>query len=146
MRRLWTEPLVTFKGRWHTLDRIAIAPRPSRPIPIWLGTHASERLMRRVARLADGWMPLLPVSRAQEVIPQLHAMLEAEGRDPATFGLQVNVEIERDEPKALTSAAKTWQSLGATHIGVRSRYKDIAPMAALQNAVEIKNHLEAELG
>ena len=146
LRRLWTQPLVTFKGRWHTLDRVAIAPRPSRPIPIWLGTGATDRLMRRVARLADGWMPLLPVSRAPEVISRLHALLAAEGRDPATFGLQVNIEIERGEPADWLSAAKTWQSLGATHLGVRSRYRDITPTAALENAIETKRRLEAELG
>jgi len=146
LRRLWTQPLVTFKGRWHTLDRVAIAPRPPRPIPIWLGTGATDRLMRRVARLADGWMPLLPVSRAPEVIPRLHALLAAEGRDPATFGLQVNIEIERGEPADWLSAAKTWQSLGATHLGVRSRYRDITPTAALENAIETKRLLEAELG
>ncbi len=146
LRLLWTQPLVTFKSRWHTLDRVAIAPRPSRPVPIWLGTGATDRLMRRVARLADGWMPMLPVSRAPEVISKLHAMLEDEGRDPASFGLQVNVEIERGEPKELAAAARTWQSLGATHLGVRSRYKGIAPMVALKNAAETKKRIEDGLG
>jgi probable F420-dependent oxidoreductase len=146
LRLLWTQPLVTFKSRWHTLDRVAIAPRPSRPVPIWLGTGATDRLMRRVARLADGWMPMLPVSRAPEVLSKLHAMLEDEGRDPASFGLQVNVEIERGEPKELAAAARTWQSLGATHLGVRSRYKGIAPMVALKNAAETKKRIEDGLG
>ncbi len=146
MRRLWSEPLVTFRGRWHTLDRVAIAPRPSQPVPIWLGTGTADRLMRRVARLADGWMPLLPIARAPEIIPKLHTLLEAEGRDPATFGLQVNIEIERNAPAELVAAAKTWQSLGATHLGVRSRYRGISPMAGLQNAIETKRMLADVLG
>lgn len=146
LRLLWTQPLVSFEGRFHTLDRIAIAPRPPRPIPIWLGTGTSERLMRRVARLADGWMPLLPVQRAPEVIAQLRAMLEAEGRDPASFGLQANVEIERGDAQEQVKAARTWQSLGATHLGVRSRYRGITPMEGLRNAIETRKRLEAELG
>jgi probable F420-dependent oxidoreductase len=146
MRLLWTQPLVTFEGRWHHLDRIAIAPRPPQPVPVWLGTGATEPLMRRVARLADGWMPMLPVSRAPEVISRLRTMLEDEGRDPAAFGLQVNIELERGGPKDWVSAAKTWQSLGATHLGIRSRYQGIAPMQGLQNAIEARKLIEAELG
>jgi probable F420-dependent oxidoreductase len=54
IRKLWTEPLVSFEGRWHKLDRVAISPRPQRPIPIWIGSGTSDQLIRRVARLADG--------------------------------------------------------------------------------------------
>jgi probable F420-dependent oxidoreductase len=146
MRLLWTQPLVSFEGRWHHLDRIAIAPRPPQPVPVWLGTGATEPLMRRVARLADGWMPMLPVSRGPEVIGRLRTMLDEEGRDPAAFGLQVNIEIERGEPKDWISAAKTWQSLGLTHLGLRSRYQGISPMQGLQNAIEARKLIEAELG
>ena len=145
MRMLWTQPLVSFQGRWHHLDRIAIAPRPAQPVPVWLGTGTTERLMRRVAHLADGWMPMLPVARGPEVIGRLRAMLEAEGRDPAAFGLQVNIEVERGEPKDWVSAARTWQSLGATHLGIRSRYQGIAPMHGLRSAVEARKLIEAEL-
>ena len=36
MRRLWTEDLVTFNGRFHTLESVNIVPPPvQRPIPIW---------------------------------------------------------------------------------------------------------------
>ena len=39
MRRLWTEPLVTFHGRWHHLDRVGINPLPvQQPIPLWIGS------------------------------------------------------------------------------------------------------------
>jgi alkanesulfonate monooxygenase SsuD/methylene tetrahydromethanopterin reductase-like flavin-dependent oxidoreductase (luciferase family) len=33
-----------------------LQPRPSRPIPIWIGSWGSEAGLRRVARLADGWL------------------------------------------------------------------------------------------
>src|SRR6266540_265522 len=34
LRRLWTEELVTFDGRWHHLDRVGLNPTPAqRPIP-----------------------------------------------------------------------------------------------------------------
>jgi probable F420-dependent oxidoreductase len=37
LRRLWTEPVVDFSGRFDRIDRAAITPKPTRPIPIWLG-------------------------------------------------------------------------------------------------------------
>src|SRR5438270_13886026 len=38
MRKLWTEDVITFEGRFHTVDRAGILPRPvQRPIPIWMG-------------------------------------------------------------------------------------------------------------
>jgi len=37
LRRLWTEPVVDFTGRWDQVDAAGINPRPARSIPIWLG-------------------------------------------------------------------------------------------------------------
>ena len=59
MRRLLTEPVVTFDGRFHQLDRVGINPLPDRHIPIWLGTRGGDAALRRVVRTADGWMPLI---------------------------------------------------------------------------------------
>src|SRR5262245_43758423 len=92
LRRLWTEPLVSFQGRWHALDRIAITPRPRRPLPIWIGGGSDDRLLRRVARLADGWMPLLPPTvDAANAVARLRTFLGEQGRDFASFGLDVRI-------------------------------------------------------
>src|SRR6266403_1049611 len=41
MRKLWTEPVVTFKGSYHHLDRAGINPLPvQRPIPVCIGGPA----------------------------------------------------------------------------------------------------------
>src|SRR6266550_7850766 len=38
LRRLWTEPVVDFDGRWHRIPAAGINPLPvQRPIPIWIG-------------------------------------------------------------------------------------------------------------
>ena len=37
IRKLWSEPLVTFAGQWHTITDAGINPRPDRRIPIWFG-------------------------------------------------------------------------------------------------------------
>ncbi|MCW5883269.1 MAG: LLM class F420-dependent oxidoreductase, partial [Anaerolineae bacterium] len=59
MRRLWVEDFVTFEGRFHTMTDVNILPPPvQRPIPIWFG-GSHEAVIKRCARLGDGWMPIL---------------------------------------------------------------------------------------
>src|SRR5712672_911373 len=50
LRRLFTEPVVDFSGRFDRIDRAALVPRPARSIPIWLG-GGSEKAHDRAARL-----------------------------------------------------------------------------------------------
>ncbi len=59
MRRLWTEPEVTFHGRHFRLDGVRLGLRPvqSSGIPLWLAGGVDNAL-RRVLRLGDGWFPL----------------------------------------------------------------------------------------
>ena len=58
LRALWTQPVVTFNGRWHQIEEAGINPLPiQRPIPIWFGGSA-DTVLKRVARLGDGWLPL----------------------------------------------------------------------------------------
>ena len=58
MRRLWTEPSVTFNGRHFQLQDISLGLRPSQTsgIPIWIA-GAVDNAQRRVLRLGDGWFP-----------------------------------------------------------------------------------------
>ena len=84
LRQLWTQPLVDFHGRWHTIPDAGINPLPvQRPIPIWFGGQ-SEPAIRRTARLGDGWMPLY--ASAEEARPGLDLLercLQEAGRDRA---------------------------------------------------------------
>jgi len=55
LRRLFTEPVVDFSGRFDRIDRAALVPKPAHHIPIWLG-GSSEAAYNRAARLADGFI------------------------------------------------------------------------------------------
>ena len=47
MQALWSQPHVTFKGRYHTIEDAGINPRPaSGRIPVWFGGHAEATLHR----------------------------------------------------------------------------------------------------
>src|SRR5881227_36065 len=43
MRKLWTEPSVTFNGKYHTVTGAGLAPLPvQRPIPVWFGAASAR--------------------------------------------------------------------------------------------------------
>ncbi len=44
LRKLWSEPLVTFQGQFDHIDRACINPRPTRRIPIWFGGFSEAGL------------------------------------------------------------------------------------------------------
>ncbi len=89
MRLLWTEPVVEFQGQFHDLSGVGIKPRPTRPIPVMLGTGGSDAVLRRVVRIADGWMPLLvpglDAISYRSAVARLHQLCEEADRDPATL-------------------------------------------------------------
>jgi probable F420-dependent oxidoreductase len=78
MRRLWTQELVTFEGQWHRVPDAGIQPLPiQRPIPIWMGGD-SDVVIRRAARLADGWITLpsfRPGAAAQQTVDRIHGLV-----------------------------------------------------------------------
>jgi alkanesulfonate monooxygenase SsuD/methylene tetrahydromethanopterin reductase-like flavin-dependent oxidoreductase (luciferase family) len=59
MRRLWTEPEVTFQGRYFQVQSVRLGLRPvQRPgVPLWLA-GSTDNAFRRVLRLGDGWLPI----------------------------------------------------------------------------------------
>jgi probable F420-dependent oxidoreductase len=95
LRALWSEPVVTFKGRWHTVEDAGLNPLPvQRPIPIWIGGY-SEVTLRRTARLADGYFPAgKPADdQVRAAIEQLYSYLREAGRDVASFGLEARLSL-----------------------------------------------------
>ena len=124
LRRLWSEELVTFDGRWHHLDRIGLNPMPvQRPIPIWMGSFLGavvEQVIERIARLADGWFPQFPPGdELAAVLDRLRGYAIAAGRDPASIGIEGGIAVRRDDdPQRWVDRASAFRALGATHLRV----------------------------
>ena len=130
LRRLWTEPLVTFDGKWDRITDAGINPLPKqRPIPIWIGGHR-DVAVRRAARLADGWLPLFPPDeRGAAKVATFKQYVADAGRDMADVGLEswINVGNYDDGFGALCLSEESWhqwtsgwKELGATHISVNT--------------------------
>ena len=147
LRKLWTEPLVSFQGRWHALNRVAIAPLPTQPIPIWIGGGLGAATLRRVARLGDGWMPMGLGNDPAQTVAEMHRYLAEAGREPSSLGLQGGIGTTGG-PQDWVTAAKRWQAAGATHLSVMISDQGPGPgaMQRLDRAIEVRRVVRDELG
>ena len=121
MRRLWAEPLVDFKGKWHTIPDAGINPLPvQRSIPIWFGGF-SERALRRMAKMADGWMLLhASAAEAKKDLDLVAGFLEEAGRSPNEFGMEARISYGVGDPKSWETSLRDWQAAGATHLSINT--------------------------
>lgn len=88
LAHLFGEGPSTWEGRHFRLEGAYNRPRPvqePRP-PIWVGGKGGPRLLRLVARLADGWNTVWSWSPEAygERVEALREACEREGRDPGT--------------------------------------------------------------
>ena len=82
MRRLWTEPVVDFSGKWVKFATCRLDPKPvQKPhVPIIVGGYAAPAL-RRAARFGAGWYGFnLDPARTRKMIERLDETLEKAGR------------------------------------------------------------------
>ncbi len=141
MRKFWADPVVTFEGKYQKINGLGLN-RPPLDIPVWIGSGTDDRLLRRVARLADGW---LPTGDTAEAMTRLRPMLEQEGRNPADLKLQGRVVATPEGPSAWVEAGKAQAAIGVTHISLGAA-PGTPPAQALQTLIEAKRVLSEELG
>jgi probable F420-dependent oxidoreductase len=133
LRRLWSGELVSFTGRFHNLQDVSIVPPPvQRPIPIWFG-GSSDAVIRRAARLGDGWMPILaPDTQAEQKLGLLRNELTSSGRDPDKFGIEAWLRMHSADPQGWATAADGWRRLGAGMVMLYPMYR----MTSLDDHIE----------
>ena len=120
LRGLFSGKAGSHEGAFYRFDDVKIEPAPiQQPCPIWIASNptgltwkggasasqaAVERGLRRVARLADGWMTnKLSPDEFRTQWATVAAMAREEGRDPARLGsaLYHNININEDRAAAL---------------------------------------------
>jgi len=89
VRACWTEERVTHEGRYFKYEGLRVEPKPKQQPPdVWLGGIAPSEL-KRVGRLADGWLPSFvtpaDAERGREVIERI-ALEHERAIDPEHFG------------------------------------------------------------
>jgi probable F420-dependent oxidoreductase len=117
LRRLFTEPVVDFSGRFHRVERASLMPKPARSIPIWLGGHG-EVAFERAARLADGFIFFGGKSaQTVEAWKRLRDRVGNLGRSVDEFGADW-VVLSRGGMDELMSEIDAWREAGGTHVSV----------------------------
>jgi probable F420-dependent oxidoreductase len=135
LRRLWTEDLVTFEGRYHTIIQASIKPRPAQTIPIWMGGMA-EPVLRRAGRLADGWLPQFqPSPEGAELLERLRGYVREAGRSVEDFGVEGRVSVANTPEDRWAEVVQGWRDLGATHLAVNTMGAGLASPQAHVEAI-----------
>jgi probable F420-dependent oxidoreductase len=129
LRALWTQEVVDFHGKWHHISHAGLNPLPvQRPIPIWLGVGSSQAqrppdvALRRVARLADGWCPNIPLNEeGQAIVERVHDYAKEAGRDPKMLPLEGRVRLGGNTLDDWARQTQAWKNMGATHLIAEAR-------------------------
>jgi alkanesulfonate monooxygenase SsuD/methylene tetrahydromethanopterin reductase-like flavin-dependent oxidoreductase (luciferase family) len=147
LRRLWTEEGVKFDGRFTSLDDVTVLPRPFQTtVPLYLSAdplpgESAERRLRRVARLADGWVTTRKSFTATaDNWRALSGYLREEGRDPESFPVVAwhNVNVNPDRSEALDETRRFCK----VYHGALFSEKALGLMAALGSVDQVVEHLE----
>lgn len=128
LREFWTNDVVGFDGKYHKVDHAGVNPLPvQRPIPIWMGAGAranpvpTDRVLRRVASLADGWFPQMqPGDDAKFTVERLQTFLSEVGRESSSMGMEPRINLADGNPEIWQAHADAWQSMGATHVSINT--------------------------
>jgi probable F420-dependent oxidoreductase len=116
LRRLFTEPVVDFSGRFDRVDRASLVPKPARPIPIWLG-GSGEAAFDRAARLADGFIFFGGgIDHAVDAWKRLRDRVAGLGRSVKNFGGDY-VSLSRSVGDLMAEIG-AWREAGGTHVSV----------------------------
>lgn len=129
---------ITYAGTWQQVRDAAILPAPIRPrLPVLVAAKG-ERMVRLTVEHADLWQTAwfgLPDERYHGRHADLLAACATAGRDPATLGVTVGIDIDEAatgpgslpiEAGAIVEALGAWQDLGVDHVqlGIRPATAD----------------------
>jgi len=125
MRLLWSREIVSYKGQFHTIVEAGLNPLPiRRSIPVWMGGSA-DTLLRRTARMGDGWFPQGPPDdKMREAVERLRGYIREAGRDPSAVGIEARVNASAGNLDEWIRQTEGWRTLGgdwgATHISLNT--------------------------
>jgi probable F420-dependent oxidoreductase len=147
IKALWTQPSVTYRGRFYQLEGGTMVPKPLQlpHPPIWMGVGHPDAV-RRTASIADGWMGSggSSIEAFGRSVPVLRAALAAAGRDPDLFPISKRIFTAVDErPEVARAELHRWftevyhnpagtdaSGIHGTPEQVRARLEDVIALGA----------------
>ena len=121
LRRMFTEDVFDFDGRYYTLTGTRNEPKPiQRPGPPVLVGGTGTRLLRLVAEQADIWNIPGPPHASREFIAARSRVLDQHcagiGRDPAEITRSVQLVTTAEDPAGLRATVTGLIGAGFSHI------------------------------
>jgi probable F420-dependent oxidoreductase len=125
LRALWSQEVVDFNGRWHRIDRAGLNPLPvQRPIPVWMGggwdrqkRTVIEPVLRRIARIADGWLTHLPANAdGRAGMETFRRFVQDAGRDPVRVPVEGRLPAAKSGPEEWKHGIETFRQIGVTGV------------------------------
>jgi len=138
LRRLWSEPVVSFDGAFHQIDRAGIAPLPKREIPVWFGGYGPTAL-RRSARHGAGHLFGHLSPSIIESTGRLRDRVLEYGRSLDDVGIEAITDIATG-PDRWAETAVAWQRAGGTHLSIRTARTTGVPDSGCRS---VDDHLRA---
>ncbi len=116
LQQLWTKKKVDFSGDYHHLQDTGINLLPvQQPIPIWIGGTA-DVVLRRAARMAEGWIADESISGELEMIlNKVWEYLDEYGRDKQVFRVIKYLQTGRVPRSEWRKCINAWEKMGVTH-------------------------------
>ncbi|MBB5916447.1 putative F420-dependent oxidoreductase [Nocardia transvalensis] len=119
MRALWTEPTVTFDGRFWQLEQAKMEPKPfQKPAPpVWFG-GGHPNALRRAVRLGDGFFGAgsSTTEKFADQVRTVRSLLDEAGRDPGGFRIakRIYIAVDDNPDRARTRIAQSLEKLYGT--------------------------------
>lgn len=109
VKALLEQEQVSFSGKFHRYEGPGIDPRPTKPVPLWIGGN-TPAAFRRTARLGDGWLgSMVGPDAAGSARRQIEAGLGETGRsiEPDHYGMTLMLRLgSPDDPATAKAMAR----------------------------------------
>ncbi|MDA4129314.1 MAG: LLM class flavin-dependent oxidoreductase [Thaumarchaeota archaeon] len=115
IRALWSEPISSFQGNYIKFSDVEVYPKP-RSKKIYVGASTKPRGIRRLAELADGWMPshTLTPKEIRQAVLRIKEKQKFYGRDKIDFEV-----IQRSYACVAETTQEAWE-ISAKTVGLRA--------------------------
>jgi F420-dependent oxidoreductase-like protein len=119
IKRLWTEPVANFEGRYYQLKEARCEPKPvQKPYPPFvIGGSGEQVTLRIVAQYARVWNfagGTVEVFRHKNAV--LNAHCAAVGRDPSTIERSIQERVNEEDLSSTRERLRPYIEAGAAHI------------------------------
>lgn len=149
MRRLWSEPKVSYNGSYYRLDDVTAQPAPFRPggPPLWLAHRGRAKAsIKRAVELCDGWLAAwISPERFKRVQQMTVEYAHSISRDPATLtpAAIVRMVVANSQEAAAQKAAK-WRSMMYGHAQEPTLMQHLLPLGTPDDcAAHLKAFVDA---